>query len=97
MVTQVPEGVTLPIKVVPGATRSLVVGLLGDRVKICVNSPAEAGKANKAACGVLSKLMGTPRRAVTVCKGHTNPNKLILIEGVDHLEATERLAQALTK
>ena len=75
-------GVCLHLKVVPGASRSKIAGLLGDRVKVLVAAPPEDGKANKAICQLLAKNFSLPKRDVTVVRGTTNPLKTVQLEGL---------------
>lgn len=90
-------GVCLRVKVVPGASRDKVVGMLGDRIKIAVSAPPEAGKANKAVCKLLSGVLGVPPRDVTVTAGHTQPAKTVTVTGVGVEQAAQRLASMMTK
>ena len=76
------DGVELDVKVVPGASRSAVVGMLGKRLKVTVAAPAEGGKANKAVCVLIAKQVGVSKSAVSVVSGHTRPEKVILVMGV---------------
>jgi uncharacterized protein len=90
-----PASVLLRVKVVPGASRSKIAGLLGDRVKIAVAAAPEAGKANEALCELLAKTLSLPRRNVTVVHGHTQPRKTLLIQGVDATMLISALTEAL--
>ena len=53
---------TLRLRVVPGATRSGVVGRHGDAWKVRVSAPAEAGRANDAVLALLADVLGVVRR-----------------------------------
>ena len=69
------------IKVVPGASRNTIAGLLGDRLKVRTNAPPEDGKANKAVCKFLAEALGIKPAQIQVHRGHTNPEKTISING----------------
>ncbi len=70
------------IKAVPGASRDEVAGMLGDRLKVRVSAPAEAGRANQAICATIAKALGINAKQVTIESGQTNPEKIVRIEGV---------------
>lgn len=91
------SGVCLRVKVVPGASRDKVVGMLGDRLKVAVSAPPEAGKANKAVCKLLSSVLGVPPRDVTVTAGHTQPAKTLMVTGISVEQAAQRLASKMVK
>lgn len=76
------DGVEVPVKVVPGASRDRIVGALGDAVKIAVAAPPEKGKANDAVIGLLAAALGVRRQAVTIVSGHAQPRKVVAIHGV---------------
>lgn len=78
-----PGGVALKVKVVPGASRSKVAGVLGDRLKVAVAAPPEGGKANKAVCELLAETLGVSAKAVEVTAGHTQPRKTVVVSGVE--------------
>lgn len=88
------SGVTFAVKVVPGAARNRIAGVLGDALKVQVTAPAEGGKANERLCEVLAAALDVPVRAVHVQSGHGNPRKVIAIDGVDAHEVSRRLAGA---
>lgn len=75
-------GVVIELKVVPGASRSRVVGLLGSALKVQVAAPPEKGKANGAVVKLIAKTLGVGEKAVQIVKGDTSPNKRIRVAGV---------------
>ncbi len=81
----------MDVKVVPGASRDRVVGLLGDRLKIAVSAPAEKGKANKAVCAALAEALGVSPRSVEVVSGPTQPRKTLGIEGLTPAQVRDKL------
>jgi hypothetical protein len=80
-VRPIENGVELRLKVVPGSSRSAIVGPLGDRLKVKVAAPPEAGKANKEVAEVIRRWTGA--KDVAVVAGLTNPEKTVRVIGVD--------------
>ncbi|MEE9294858.1 MAG: DUF167 domain-containing protein [Phycisphaerae bacterium] len=72
--------VLLPVKVVPGASRTRCAGVLGERLKIAVAAPPEKGKANAELVAFLAQRIGVRRRDVLVQQGKTTPRKTVRIE-----------------
>lgn len=83
-----PEGCEVRLKVVPGASRSGLAGVLGDRLKVRVAAPPEGGKANRAVEELIERLTGC---RCAVCTGHATPLKTILVHSCD----PEAVARAL--
>lgn len=73
------SGWELRVKVVPGSSRSRIVGPLGDRLKIQVAAPPEDGKANKAVTEVLAGWLDLPISAVELVSGASQPTKVFRI------------------
>ena len=69
------------IKVVPGASRNEIAGVLGDRLKVRVGAPPESGKANKAVCVLLARTLGVRQADVDVEGGTTRPEKTVRVRG----------------
>jgi uncharacterized protein (TIGR00251 family) len=88
-----PEGVCLEIWVVPGAGRSEIVGLHDGALRVRVNAPAEAGKANQAAADLVARALGGRRGEVTA--GRAARRKQVLVRGVSEKEAAARLRRLL--
>lgn len=70
----------LDVKVVPGASRTEIVGPLGNRLKIRVAAPAEGGKANRALVDLLREWLGT--RDVEIVAGASGPEKSVRVLGL---------------
>ena len=82
---------TLPIKAVPNAPRSAVVGWLGEALKVKVHAPALEGRANEALCEFLADELGLPKRAVTLAHGEKSRQKLVRITGLSLTEVKAKL------
>jgi uncharacterized protein len=87
--------VTFVAKIVPGSSKTAVVGVLDDMVKIKVAAPAEKGKANQCLIAFLAKQLGIRKNAIAIVTGQTNPIKHVHILGVsaETLRAKLGLAQ----
>lgn len=83
----------LPVKVVPGASRTRVMGEWDGRLKVAVAAAPEKGKANRAVCETIAKLLGVRHQQVRVVSGETSPVKTIRIEDV----SVEAVRQALDR
>ena len=68
------------VLVVPNASRSHVVGLHGDRVKIRISAPPEKGKANQELVSLL--LATTNATRATVVSGQLSRYKTVELTGV---------------
>lgn len=90
-VTATAAGVRFAVKVVPGAARDRVAGVLGDMLKVQVATPPEKGKANERLCAILAAALGVAPRDVAVTAGHGNPRKVVAVSGVTATEVRARL------
>jgi uncharacterized protein len=84
-------GVEISVKVVPGASRDRIAGMLGDALKVQVSAPPERGKANAAVEALLAGALGLDARSVSVVRGTTNPRKTVLIRGRSEAEVAAAL------
>lgn len=87
-----PQGVRLTVKVVPGASRDRLVGVLGRALKLAVAAPPEAGKANTAVCKLLAQSLGVRVADVTIVSGHAQPLKHVLVQRLTAAAVRQRLA-----
>ena len=81
-ITSEQNAVFFSVKVVPGASRTRVLGEYGGRARIAVAAPPEKGKANRALTTFLAKLLSVRKHDVTVVSGPTSPTKTVRIERV---------------
>lgn len=73
----------LNVKVVPGSSRSQIVGWLGDALKIKVTAPPEKGRANEAVVALLAHKFGISTDHIQIESGHSSPSKVVAIQGMD--------------
>jgi hypothetical protein len=86
----------LPVKVIPGSSRSGVAGWLGDTLRVRVTAPAERGKANAAVESLLSEVLGLSSGGARIVSGGSSPRKTVEIVGLSEAEARRRLSAGAT-
>ena len=79
----VEDGFDLAIKVVPGASRTEIAGVLGNRLKVRVAAPPEGGKANRAVVQVLRRWLGV--RDVEIVAGQSSAEKTVRVSGLSEI------------
>ncbi len=86
------DHVLLPVKVVPGASKTRCMGVLDDRLKIAVAAPPEKGKANAQLIAFLAKKLSLRKKDITVERGHSSPLKLVRINDTTEQQLRKALA-----
>jgi len=81
--SQLGSDVLIRIKAVPGAARSQIAGVLGDRLKVRVAAPPEHGKANAAIIKLLANALGVSAGKIRIERGHTSQVKTVRLEQAD--------------
>jgi uncharacterized protein len=94
-VESTPQGVKIGIKVVPGASRSKVAGVLGDRIKVAVSAQPEGGKANVAVLALFVKVLKVAKGDVEITSGFTQPRKILAVAGLVKNEVVAQLLAEL--
>lgn len=84
----------LPIYVQPRASRTSVVGLHGEAVKIRVAAPPVDGAANAELVRFLAKTLGVARSSVDVVSGTRGRRKLVRVDGMQPATIRSALLQA---
>lgn len=82
-IRQVSGAVEVDVAVVPRASRSRVIGMLGDRIKVQLAAPPVDGAANAELVALLSEVLELPRRAITIARGEASKRKTVRIVDVD--------------
>jgi uncharacterized protein len=91
-ITATRDGILLNLRISPGAKRASIEGPYGESaLKLRVAAPPVDGKANAEAERFLAELLGIPRSDVTVVRGASSRDKVILIHGVGQDEVQKFL------
>src|SRR5690554_5941847 len=90
-VRQAGEDVEIDVQVVPRASRSRVVGVHGDRIKIQLTAPPVDGAANAALVELVASLVERPRQAVELRQGTSSKRKTLRIRDIDAPTVCRRL------
>ena len=73
------DGVAIHVHAQPGASRTEVVGLHGDCVKLRLASPPVDGKANACLIEFLAQRLGVQRSQVTIRRGLNSRRKTVFV------------------
>jgi uncharacterized protein (TIGR00251 family) len=89
--------IRLPIRLTPKASRNAIGEWVEDSagqryLKVNVTTVPEKGKANKALIALLAREWRLPKNVITIIKGETDRNKIVLIQNID-----EKTAQIILK
>lgn len=86
------EGVELFLHCQPGAKKTEVQGIHGERLKLRLAAPPVEGKANEALISWLSKTLSIPKSRITLVSGDTGRQKRIRILGlsIEVIQARDR-------
>jgi uncharacterized protein (TIGR00251 family) len=74
-----PQGCLLRLTVVPGAQRTQVVGLYGDRLKVRLAAPPEKGAANRELIDFLARSLHLPKTALILTQGAAGRAKVVAV------------------
>ncbi len=75
-------GVRLRLRVQPRASRTEVMGLHGDLIRIRLSAPPVDGAANEELVRFLAATLAVPTRAVEITAGHSGRQKTVLVRGI---------------
>ena len=74
-----PQGFVLRLTVVPGAQRTQVVGLYGDRLKVRLAAPPEKGSANRELIDFLARSLNLPKSSLKLTFGAQSRSKVVAV------------------
>jgi uncharacterized protein (TIGR00251 family) len=85
------RGDLLHLHVVPGAARTELAGLYGDRLRVRVKAPPSEGAANRELIAFLAELLDLPPSGLEIVRGASGRRKTVrLPPGVDVIAALAR-------
>jgi uncharacterized protein len=73
------QGYLLRLTVVPGAQRTQVVGLYGDRLKIRLAAPPAKGAANRELLDFLARSLNLPKSSLEITQGAQSRSKVVAV------------------
>ena len=85
------NGVIIHVRLQPRASRSRIIGLIDDALKIAVTAPPVEGEANRQCLKILSKKLDVPFSNLKLISGATGRKKKIEILNISKEEAAKRL------
>jgi uncharacterized protein len=98
MLRAVKDGVTLAVRVQPGAKKTAIVGIYGEgataQLKIAVNAPPIDGRANEALIAFLAEFFSLPRSAIALTSGASSRSKVFLLRGISLAQAEAAIKAA---
>lgn len=81
----------LSVRIVPRASRDVVVGMRSGVLLVRVTAPPVDGAANEALIRVLARRLRLAQGALRIVSGRTSKLKVVEIEGIAEAEAMRRL------
>lgn len=90
-ISDYPGGVTIKIYVASRSSANSVVGAHNGEIKVSLTAPPVDGAANKALVEFIAKRLGVPKSGVSLVSGETSRHKVVRVDGMDALKASEKL------
>ena len=87
-----PAGASFRVRVQPRASRSALIGLAGNSLKLALTSPPAEGAANAACVEFFAALFGVAKSRVTVAAGLKSRDKTVRVAGLDRAAVLSLLA-----
>lgn len=81
-VTEKPDSLSFSVRVIPRASRSVIVGAHNGSLKVKLASPPVDGAANAELIKLLAKKFDVPKGDVEILSGETSKNKRIKINNL---------------
>jgi uncharacterized protein (TIGR00251 family) len=91
-ITQRRGSVRFNVRVQPRASRSEIVGVQGETLKVRLTAPPVEGAANAALVELLADALGIPRTSVRIVSGASARGKIVEVDGVS-VDNIRRLAR----
>ncbi|MBM4300288.1 MAG: DUF167 domain-containing protein [Deltaproteobacteria bacterium] len=73
------QGYLLRLTVAPGARRTQVAGLYGDRLKVRLAAPPEKGSANRELIDFLARSLNLPKSSLKLTLGAQSRSKVVTV------------------
>ena len=91
MISAVPDGVIISVRVIPRAGRSEIAGVREGALLVRLNAPPVDGAANTELIEVLAEALDVSKRDISIASGMTSKQKRIKVSGIGVDRAASRL------
>jgi len=91
------QGVCIALHVQPRASRTKIIGLYGDALKIAIQAPPVDGAANEAICEYFSNLFHCAKKNISILNGEGSRKKSIYIDSVSIEQAKQQIHPFLSQ
>ena len=82
----------ITVRIVPRASRDVVVGMRAGALLVRVTAPPVDGAANEALVRLLSRRLGVAKGAIRIVTGRTSKVKVVEVAGIEEAELQRRLS-----
>ncbi len=86
------KAVILPVKAVPGSSKSRFAGIWDHKLKIAIAAPPEKGKANKELIRFLAKTLKISKSDIQIIAGEHDTHKKVQLAYSDPAEIIDKLS-----
>jgi uncharacterized protein (TIGR00251 family) len=93
-ITTRPDGISLAVRVQPRASGNAVGGVHNGELKVRVTAPPVDAAANAAVVRLLADVLGCPKSAIDIVRGHASRSKVLVVRGVTAAAAARAIAAA---
>ena len=87
--------VILDLYIQPKASRSRIIGLHDNALKLAVSSPPIDGRANSEVIAFMAKALKVPKSSIEIIRGHQGRRKRLLVSGLSEKDARRLLTPLL--
>ncbi len=91
------NGLVLMLHVVPGAKKSEIAGLHGDRIKLRIAAPPVEGQANQEVIRFCAFMIGVRKNQVNLTSGESSRQKTVQIECHDSKSALAQVLELVSR
>lgn len=96
MLRETAQGVTLAVRVQPGARRTAINGIYGEgdaaQLKVAVQAPPVEGRANKALAAFFAEFFCIEKGTVELISGELSRSKVFLLRGMTRQQVQAALS-----
>jgi len=87
--------VTFAVRAQPRSSREAIEGVREGALRVALTAPPVEGEANAALVALLARVLGVPKRDVSVIAGTANRSKRVRVSGLTSETVRSRLAAAI--